>query len=57
MECPRCGKIIPNEEKVCPFCLYQLNKVNLIDDKTLLQNTKRSKVPHRKDLNLSLIHI
>ena len=53
MECPRCGKIIPNEEKVCPFCLYQLNKVNLIDDKTLLQNTKRSKVPHRKDLNNS----
>lgn len=53
MECPRCGKIIPNEEKVCPFCLYQLSKVNLIDDKLLLQNTKRSKVPHRKDLNNS----
>lgn len=53
MECPRCGKIIPNEEKVCPFCLYQLSKVNLIDDKLFLQNTKRSKVPHRKDLNNS----
>lgn len=52
MECPNCGKVIPDEAKACPFCLYQLrNKENTQQNLPKVAITSQDSssvfVPHR----------